>query len=293
MSSSVLNCFKAQTWCLEKCQSGNISLQLLHRESNMRKMCVKKEAASAPEWWHSPVKEWTRTTDWKISSPEAPKYKAIFAQQANNVLQLSQAGWLMSKKDSKCHLQKGQRHLSVTSKSLCAPSATAQGTSVLQPQVLGLVHALLVHPWNSAALLKKEHSERCFWEHFCCWKVAKIPCTAILMAWGWRAHLVCIPTRITPFWKCSAISSGGREKCRFACPLTDLFECEREQGGVSGLSTLLMQEQHQLSQHRSIALTSSAPTQTHQPWQGQGGRWHSGKRGSQCCWESKEEEIFL
>lgn len=99
--------------------------------------------------------------------PEAQKYKPIFAQQTNNVLQLCQAGWLMSKKASKCHLQRGQRHLFVTSKSLCAPSMTAQGTSALQPQVLGLVHALLVHPWNAAALLKKEDDERCFWEHFC------------------------------------------------------------------------------------------------------------------------------
>lgn len=111
-------------------------------------------------------------------------------------------------------------------------------------------------------------------------KGCKNPMTAILMAWGWRAHLAFIPTRISPFWKCSDISSGERKKCRFVCPLTDLFEYEREQGGVSGLSTLLMQEQHQLLQHRSIALTSSAPTQTHQLRQGQGGRWHSGKRES-------------
>lgn len=77
-----------------------------------------------------------------------------------------QAG-LCPKRPSKCHLQRGQRHLFVTSKSLCAPSMTAQGTSTLQPQILGLVHALLVHPWNAAALLKKEDDERCFWEHFC------------------------------------------------------------------------------------------------------------------------------
>lgn len=110
--------------------------------------------------------------------PEAQKYKPVYALQTSNVLQLSQAGWLISKKATKCHLQRGQRHWFVTSKSLCAPSLTAQGTSVLQPQALGLVHALLAPPWNAAARLKKEDSDRCFWEHFCKLK-------------GWKNHMHC------------------------------------------------------------------------------------------------------
>lgn len=180
----------------------------------------------------------------RLHPPEARKHKPIFAQQTNNVLQLEQAGWLMSKKAGKDHHQRGQWHLFVPSKSLYTPSLPAQGTSVFQPPVLDLVPALPVCSWSAAALFQKGTIRGASGSISAIWKEkVKMPCVVIFIAQGQRAHLTCIETPISPFWKRNVTYSKVREECRdirlsshrsvFGCAVTKHGEgCVYVVGGV-------------------------------------------------------------
>lgn len=209
--ASGLNCFKVQT---------SYSLKSVKMEIFLHSSCIEKASWEKRVWkkkllvslhdgtalWKSEQEQLTGRTH----PPEAQKYKPIFAQQTNNVLQLSQAGWCISKKAGKGHLQRGQWHLFVPSKSLYTPSSPAQGTSVLQPVVLGLVQALPVCSWNAAALLQKRSIRGASGSISASWKeeVVKTPCVVVILAQGRTAH-------VTAFQRAAVLSGSAVPSTRW------------------------------------------------------------------------------
>ena len=86
---------------------------------------------------------------------------------------------------------------------LHTPSLPAQDTGVFRLAAAGLVRALPVGSWNAAALFQKRTVRGASGSTSASWKekAGKTPCVVIFTAQDRPAHVTCISTPVSPFWK--------------------------------------------------------------------------------------------